>query len=87
MHISKVGAQAEAMRLATAFFTANVPADSPFFGEVHVSAATSTQGYKRRKTIIKWHAWFSPKEGSGYDASGSLEVNIETQEVKWSEFG
>ena len=85
MHISKVGAEAEALRIATAFFNANVPADSPLFGEVHVSPATYAAGYKKRKTIIKWHAWLSPKEGC--DESGSIEVNIETQEVKWSEYG
>ncbi len=87
MHISKVGAEAEALRIATAFFTANVPLDSPFFGEIHVSPATYAPGYKRRKTIIKWNGWLFPKEDCGYDVTGgSIEVNIETQEVKWSDY-
>ena len=84
MHISKVGAEAEALRLATAFFNTNVPADSPLFGEIRVSPATFTVGYKRRKTIIKWNAWLSPKEGSGIDVNPEpVEVNIETQEAIW----
>lgn len=86
MHISKLEAEAEAIRIAQAFVAASIQEGSPWSWECICARPDDlSPGYRRRKTVIKWNVivrWI-PERGGGFDGDGIVEVDIETKEAKW----
>lgn len=88
MHISKMEAEAEAIRIAEAFVSASIDEGSPWGWEcIGARPDVLSPGYRRRKTVIKWNVlvrWI-PEGGGILDGDGIVKVDIETKETSWME--
>jgi hypothetical protein len=82
-------AEAEALRIATAFLAAKVRSPDDWSRECATpSPDESIEGFDRRKPIVRWTVWVRPKppDGCSIDGGGGfLVVDIETKEARWSD--
>ena len=88
MHISKREAEEEAIRIAEAFVSANIPEGSSWDWECGGAGPDIlSPGHRRRKTVVKWIVgvrWI-PKGGGVFDGGSMVKVDIETKEARWAE--
>jgi hypothetical protein len=88
MHISKMEAEAEAIRIAEAFVSASIHGGSPQGWEcIGARPDVLSPDYTRRKSVIKWNVivrWI-PEGGGIFDGDGIIKVDIDTKEARWME--